>query len=175
MEYRIGLNPLASSTSAFQTPAATHAGVARFRSRWRTVRQTDRRVGPASRRGRPACATVARACKGRFPRRTDNLLGPYPFRGTAVVNDTRLRCDSWPAPKGVRTKAQVRLLAIHEEKRVETAQRLPETALDEEETSRDDIDLAFGVASPAAIGLGVEEPAFGEQSGQSGGSAKQAP
>jgi hypothetical protein len=116
-----------------------------------------------------------RTLKEKSPRRGDRPACGAPEEGL-LARLTRISCSAGTAQRYRRSRAREGTrppLAIHEGKRAETAQRFPETALDEEETSRDDLGLAFGAASPAAMGLGIEELAFGEQSRQSGGSAKQ--
>ncbi len=72
-------------------------------------------------------------------------------------------------------QTQIRLFAIHEEGRVKSPERLPVGPADQEETSRDDIDLAFTAPVPAAIGFRVEQLALREDPGQPGGAAEDRP
>src|SRR5262249_6519031 len=99
-----------------------------------------------------------------------HLLG-----GAAVVDDGGVWRHRRPRAELGRAQAQVGFLAIHEEPRVEAAQSLPEIALDEEEATGHDIDVAHRGAVPAAIALGVEELAPWKEAGQAGGPAEHVP
>ena len=91
------------------------------------------------------------------------------------MHDGRVGRHPRPGALAPCAAAEVGLLAVHHEGRVEAAQGLPVVAADQEEAAHHHVDLALAVALPVAVELGVEEGAPAERQRQAGGAAEQAP
>ncbi len=118
---------------------------------------------------------MARDERGFGRQQLDHLGRARGLGGAAEVDDGRVRGDGGARAEGAGAEAEVGFLAVHEEGRVEAAELGPESALDQQEAARDDVDLAHAVARPAAVGFAVEGLGIAEDGGEAGRTAEQIP
>ena len=104
-----------------------------------------------------------------------DLPGGAPGRGAVEMHDGGLGRHPRAGAAEAGAAAEIRLLAVHHEARIESAELLPEVATDQEEAALHHVDLALVAAIPVAHLFRIEEGAAPEDQREPRGAAEQAP